>query len=496
MSNSLFLLWLQFFICSIFIFIAGTRLSLNADIIAEKMGLSKSWIGILLLAPITSGPEAFNGLSAVLWVKAPDIAIGGILGSCVCNLFILALLGLTIGLGLSLVQIKNNHFLSISFGILMLAVAGVNILLGQHLAFGWISGGSLILFFLYPLAMFFIYKAERLIEQKELNENYRDISLSHAFKNFALNAFIILIAATWLPKVGNDLAVATSLGQTFVGSIFIAISTSLPEAVVSFSAFKLSIDMAIGNILGSNITDLFFLPIYDVIFLKGPIFAFSHQNQLLNVISAIIMTAIFGLMLKFQKPLLVILGNLTMILIYFLNLSILYYLRQLLKGFTIGTAGLMLSRVEGLNVFASEEHHGSGHILVSPDEAIARLKEGNARYVSMKRLSDPGVGPEARKPLTKGQWPYATILSCSDSRVPPELIFDEGLGKLFIVRVAGNIINPALLGSIEYASLHSTSRLIMVMGHESCGAVGAAVHAFEHPETKETPGIEDIIISL
>ena len=85
--------------------------------------------------------------------------------------------------------------------------------------------------------------------------------------------------------------------------------------------------MAIGNILGSNITDLFFLPIYDVIFLKGPIFAFSHQNQLLNVISAIIMTAIFGLMLKFQKPLLVILGNLTMILIYFLNLSILYYLR-------------------------------------------------------------------------------------------------------------------------------------------------------------------------
>ena len=125
----------------------------------------------------------------------------------------------------------------------------------------------------------------------------------------------------------NDLAVATGLGQTFVGSIFIAISTSLPEAVVSFSAFKFSIDMAIGNILGSNITDLFFLPIYDVIFLKGPIFAFSHQNQLLNVISAIIMTAIFGLMLKFQKPLLVILGNLTMILIYFLNLSILYYLR-------------------------------------------------------------------------------------------------------------------------------------------------------------------------
>jgi len=326
MSNSLFLLWLQFFICSVFIFIAGTRLSLNADIIAEKMGLSKSWIGILLLAPITSGPEAFNGLSAVLWVKAPDIAIGGILGSCVCNLFILALLGLTIGLGSSLRQVKSNHFLSISFAILMLLLVGVNIILGQHFVFGWISGGSLILFFLYPLAIFLIYKTERL-EQKKVSENYKKIPLSNAFKKFALNAFIILIAAAWLPKVGRNLASVTGLGQTFVGSIFIAISTSLPEAVVSFSAFKLSVDMAIGNILGSNITDLFFLPIYDVIFLKGPIFAFSHQNQLLNVIFAIIMTAIFGLMLKFQKPLLVILGNLTMILIYFLNLSILYYLR-------------------------------------------------------------------------------------------------------------------------------------------------------------------------
>ncbi len=114
----------------------------------------------------------------------------------------------------------------------------------------------------------------------------------------------------------------------------------------------------------------------------------------------------------------------------------------------------------------------------------------------MDRLSDPGVGPKARKLLIKGQWPYATILCCSDSRVPPELVFDEGLGRLFIVRVAGNIINPALLSSIEYASLPSASRLIMVMGHESCGAVGAAVHAVEHPGTKETAAIDDIINRL
>lgn len=170
--------------------------------------------------------------------------------------------------------------------------------------------------------------------------------------------------------------------------------------------------------------------------------------------------------------------------------------REVLKGFAAGTAAFALSNLPGSTAWASG-HGGHGEAkVVSPEEAIARLKKGNQRYVSMNRLSDPGVGPEARKPLTKGQWPYATILSCSDSRVPSELIFDEGLGRLFIVRVAGNMLAPALLGSIEYASLHSTSRLIMVMGHESCGAVGAAVHVAEHPGTKETPGINDIVNRL
>jgi len=170
--------------------------------------------------------------------------------------------------------------------------------------------------------------------------------------------------------------------------------------------------------------------------------------------------------------------------------------REVLKTVAAGTAAFALSKLP-VSAARAAEHasHGEGKV-VSPQEAIARLTKGNQRYVSMNRLSDPGVGPDAREPLTKGQWPYATILSCSDSRVPPELIFDEGLGRLFIVRVGGNMLAPALLGSIECASLHSTSRLIMVMGHESCGAVGAAVHVAEHPGAKETPGINDIVNRL
>ena len=166
--------------------------------------------------------------------------------------------------------------------------------------------------------------------------------------------------------------------------------------------------------------------------------------------------------------------------------------RTFLKGVAAGATALAVGSGDVLVARASGHGHG-GHKVIPPDEAISLLRKGNERYASMHRLPDPGVGPAARQPLTKGQWPYATILSCADSRVPPELIFDEGLGRLFIVRNAGNVVDAVSLGSIEYASLHSTSRLILVLGHESCGAVGAAVKAFEHPGGKETPSIESIV---
>ena len=110
---------------------------------------------------------------------------------------------------------------------------------------------------------------------------------------------------------------------------------------------------------------------------------------------------------------------------------------------------------------------------VAPGEAISKLKEGNGRY-TRGNLQHPGQTTERRSELTKTQHPFASILSCSDSRVPPEIVFDQGLGDLFVVRVAGNVINDEGLGSIEYAVDHLGSRLIVVLGHQSCGAVKAA----------------------
>src|SRR4029450_12536301 len=110
---------------------------------------------------------------------------------------------------------------------------------------------------------------------------------------------------------------------------------------------------------------------------------------------------------------------------------------------------------------------------VAPLAALAKLKGGNGRYPS-GNLQHPGQTAERRTELAKTQHPFATIVSCSDSRVPPEIVFDQGLGDLFVVRVAGNVINDEGLGSIEYSIDHLGTRLILVLGHQSCGAVKAA----------------------
>lgn len=113
---------------------------------------------------------------------------------------------------------------------------------------------------------------------------------------------------------------------------------------------------------------------------------------------------------------------------------------------------------------------------VTPSEAIARLRSGNARFVA-GHLQHPQQSLARRSEVATGQHPYAIILSCSDSRVPPEVIFDAGLGDLFVVRVAGNTADDAAIGSIEYGVEHLGAALIVVLGHERCGAVQAAVES-------------------
>ncbi len=131
---------------------------------------------------------------------------------------------------------------------------------------------------------------------------------------------------------------------------------------------------------------------------------------------------------------------------------------------------LVLLGIVSLSAWASDHAAPA----VPPDEALKRLKAGNERFIAGK-AQHPEQDEHRRQELTTGQFPFAIVLGCSDSRVPPELVFDQGLGDLFGVRVAGNVLDPATVASMEYAVEHLGSKLILILGHEACGAVKAAL---------------------
>lgn len=126
-------------------------------------------------------------------------------------------------------------------------------------------------------------------------------------------------------------------------------------------------------------------------------------------------------------------------------------------------------------------------------EALGRLREGNRRFVTEVRNCDPGVRQARRLELTAGQEPHAIILGCSDSRVPAELVFDQGLGDLFVIRVAGNIVAPSQVGSVEFAAERYGTRLVVVLGHSECGAILATLEVLGRAAGDHSPNLRSIV---
>lgn len=131
--------------------------------------------------------------------------------------------------------------------------------------------------------------------------------------------------------------------------------------------------------------------------------------------------------------------------------------------------------------------------MISATDALARLREGNRRFVAGSSKNDVALSGARRASLVDGQDPFAVILSCSDSRVPVELIFDQGLGDLFVIRVAGNIAAPSQVGSIEYAASVLGTKLVVVLGHSNCGAVDAALKELAQAQEVRSPNLRAIV---
>jgi carbonic anhydrase len=131
--------------------------------------------------------------------------------------------------------------------------------------------------------------------------------------------------------------------------------------------------------------------------------------------------------------------------------------------------------------------------MISADEALERLREGNRRFVSDVRSHENLTSEARRSSLTSGQEPFAIILGCSDSRVPAEIVFDQGLGDLFVIRVAGNIVAPSQIGSVEFAAERAGARLVVVLGHSQCGAILATLEELQQPTENHSRNLRSIV---
>lgn len=301
------LIWVEFIIVAALVVYSGGRLAYCSDVIAEKTGMSRTWIGVVLLATMTSLPELLTGASAITAAGVPDIAVGDVLGSCVFNLAIIAILDLLYRPGVILSKAEQGHILAAGFCLMMLVIAGIGLFLAfNDISFPtvWIGFYTPLIIFLYLLGMRTIFRFERQkvrIERKVFIR-YEDVRAITAYRGFAIHAAVIVASATTLPFIGRALAEETGWGQTFVGMMFIALATSLPEVSTSIAAIRLgAIDLAIGGLLGSNLFNLSILAIDDIMFIDGPILDHVSMTHMLPLLAAILMSGI-AILALFYKP--------------------------------------------------------------------------------------------------------------------------------------------------------------------------------------------------
>ena len=300
------MIWVQFAATALVIVLAGVRLARYGDVLGEKSGLGRSWIGVVLLAATTSLPELFTGFGATALASLPDIAIGDVLGSCMFNLLILSLMDAVQPEPLS-ARAHQGHALSIGFGLLLIGVAGVGLVAGHRLPpLGWIGLYSPGLIVLYFVAMRVIFTHERQRRVREAQDvaqelQYGEITLRSAVIQYSLAAVAVVAAALWLPRLGAELARQTGLGEAFVGSLFIAITTSLPEIVVSLTAVRIgALDLGIGNVLGSNLFNLLILGLDDVFYRQGPLLVDAAASHSISVVAIVMMNALFLIGLTYK----------------------------------------------------------------------------------------------------------------------------------------------------------------------------------------------------
>lgn len=338
--NEIFLSLAGFLGCAIVIFWAGSKLSHYGDLLAEKTGWGKVWVGLILMASATSLPELMVGLSSSAIVQSADLAVGDVLGSCAFNLGILALMDAFVPKNKHLFNMASpNHVLAAALGIILLSMVGFSLFLPEDIVLtSWIGLTSIGFILIYLASIRLLYLNERRHDSKPAaatSETINDpdgLTLRQVVWRFAGFASLIVLAGLSLPYFAETIARESGLGSSFVGTLFLAGSTSLPEVAVSIAAIRMgAIDLSVGNLLGSNIFNILILAIDDLFYTKGHLLKDASDNNQVSVFSTILMSAvvIIGLTFRSEGKRYKLAWDAALIfLIYVVNMIILYMLPQ------------------------------------------------------------------------------------------------------------------------------------------------------------------------
>ncbi len=320
-------MWSRFILASLVIFFAGRYLSDLADETADLTGLSKGFVGALILGIITSLPELIGTLSAVVYKSNPDLGVGNIFGSNIFNIAILSFALLVFGSRVhnGSLQWRSNFpaYLSISLSAFMVMLIGIFQMAGNASA---VWGDAFILLF-YVTGMW-IYSRQGPEETVELQPGHgiRKRSLKANMLLIAIAGGLVVAAGVFLADACDDIARTTRMTSTFVGSLFMAASTSLPEFVVTMRLLRLgNIGMATGNIFGSNLMNLSIVGVADLAY-SGTLYTAITPSQMVTLGAGIVMSGIFltGTLVRSERKVSVPVDNLGILVLYLLMYLWLY----------------------------------------------------------------------------------------------------------------------------------------------------------------------------
>ena len=302
--------WFQFFLSVAVIIWAGNRLVRSAKTIADNSNIGTAWAGLLLLPLATSLPELVTSARAVS-INAPDLAVGNLLGSNLFNLGLLAVIDLVQGRGALTARVNPGHVLSASLGIIAVCLASLSMLGRRFFAVAWVGGDTMLIAAIYLFGSRLLYKFEKknvsfVMESGAGDAGGKRLSTGRAVLQYLLSAAFIVAAGILLTDAADWIALETGLGHTFVGSLFLAVSTSLPEAVTTLSAVRLGVlDMAVANVFGANLMNLFILFWADLLYRPAPLLAAVSGTHLFSAVMFILLTTVMitGLVYRTQREL-------------------------------------------------------------------------------------------------------------------------------------------------------------------------------------------------